>query len=110
MCDMPKEHLSIFQQYALVYHSINLKHGFVCTGFQEDDPPSQSGIVKLPDDWPLSNSEVASFRYTHPAAPSEEFYFKSIQAADKIEINALSSAKNNEIHSTEFTYDYLSNV
>ena len=30
--------LPLFQKYALILHSVNLKHGFKLTGFQEDDP------------------------------------------------------------------------
>ena len=32
--------LPLFQRYALICHAINLKHGFICTGYQEDDPLS----------------------------------------------------------------------
>ena len=35
-----------FQKYALVFHSINLKEGFVCTGFQEDDPKREDAEGK----------------------------------------------------------------
>lgn len=27
-----------FQKYALVLHAINLRYGFKCTGYLEDDP------------------------------------------------------------------------
>ena len=62
------------------------------------------GIIKLPEDWLEQNKEVVSFRYEHPkrGQKNEEFYFKFIPAGNKLEINALSSEKNNEIFSTEF--------
>jgi hypothetical protein len=57
--------LPAFQKYALIYHALNLKHGFQCTGFQEDDPQPAEPIVNLPRDWSQRNDEVVSFRYRH---------------------------------------------
>ena len=57
--------LPAFQKYALIYHALNLKHGFQCTGFQEDDPQPAEPIVNLPRDWSQRNEEVVSFRYRH---------------------------------------------
>ena len=49
------------------------------------------------------NADVVSFRYEHPkGAKDEEFYFKFLEAANMLEINALSSIHNNDIFSTEF--------
>jgi PI31 proteasome regulator N-terminal len=111
-----------------------LQRGFICTGFQEDDPkPCElqgkvkirsellwnsvkkvshnfllggNPIVKLPDDWMVHNIDVVSFRYVHPTLASkpdeEEFYFKMIPTGDhKLEINALSSVRNDEIANCE---------
>lgn len=59
--------------------------------------------MKLPVDWQTQNADVVSFRYEHPkGAKDEEFYFKFIEAANMLEINALSSIHNNDIFSTEF--------
>jgi hypothetical protein len=66
-------------------------------------------IMKLPDDWATQNCEMASFRYTHPnggvGEPSqarEEFYVKMLYMGGKtLELNALSSLKNDEIHNCE---------
>ena len=58
--------------------------------------------MKLPEDWSEQNAEVASFRYVNPSKPEEEFYFKILKAGDsKLEVNALSSARNDEIASCE---------
>ena len=111
-----------------------MQRGFICTGFQEDDPkPSElqgkvktevifcgilsikyptsfflggNPIVKLPEDWMVHNIDVVSFRYVHPTLASkpdeEEFYFKMIPTGDhKLEINALSSVRNDEIANCE---------
>ena len=57
-------------------------------------------ILNLPDDWSEQNADVVSFRYSHPTEQStegEEFYFKFLHAGGNLEINALSSARNDEI-------------
>jgi hypothetical protein len=53
--------------------------------------------------------DVVSFRYEHPTRgqKNEEFYFKFLEAAHMIEINALSSINNNDIVSSEFEYGKL---
>jgi hypothetical protein len=64
-------------------------------------------IMKLPDDWATQNGEIASFRYTHggvgePGQAREEFYVKMLYMGGKtLEVNALSSLKNDEIHNCE---------
>ena len=96
--------LSALQKYALIYHSLNLKLGFICTGFQEDDPQGQT-IVTLPSSWPsASEDDVVSFRYTHPSQAACEFYLKFLMAGVDgclLEVNAMSSLKNNEIWNLE---------
>jgi hypothetical protein len=79
---------------------VNLHRGFLCTGFQEDDPPRTE--IALPADWPEQNADVVSFRYTHPSVPDEVFYFKFLHAGENLEVNALSSARNDEIAHVEF--------
>ena len=61
-------------------------------------------LVNLPDSWPDENLDLASFRYTHPHNPNEEFYFKFLPVNDgrTLEINCLSSIRNDEIINTEF--------
>lgn len=93
--------LPLFQKYALVYHSVNLRHGFQCTGFQEDDAQPVEPIVNLPEGWSQQNEDVVSFRYSHPNAPGVEYYFKYLAAGDKLEVNAMSSTKNYEIWNLE---------
>ena len=59
--------------------------------------------MQLNSDWPLNNMDVVSFRYDHPKGEKgEEFYFKMLEAGNKLEVNALSSKNNDEIVSTEF--------
>jgi hypothetical protein len=35
---VPINNVPLWQQYALALHAYNMKAGFVCTGFLEDDP------------------------------------------------------------------------
>lgn len=61
------------------------------------------GIVKLESDWHEHNTEVVSFRYEHDKGEKgEEFYFKMLEAGNKLEVNALSSKSNDDIFSAEF--------
>lgn len=64
------------------------------------------GIIALPEDWPIQNTDVVSFRYTHPTEASkpdtEEFYVKMIPGGDgRLEVNAMSSVRNDDIYSME---------
>ena len=107
--------LSLFQRYAIILHAFNLQKGFKCTGFQEDDPKTDQGkdktlliylliaLLNLPESWPEENAELVSFRYTHPesADPNEEFYVKMLPMNHSLEINCLSSLRNDEIISLE---------
>jgi PI31 proteasome regulator N-terminal len=96
------------QLYSLIYHALNLKVGFTCTGFQEDDPQPAEPLVNLPREWLQLSDEVVSFRYKHnEAAPGVEFYFKYLQAGDKLEVNAMTSAKNYEIWNLEVDMEEL---
>jgi len=67
-------------------------------------------IVKLPEDWINQSRELASFRYRVPKGkasdPADEVYVKLLQIApSKIEVNALSNLRNDEILSCEFEYN-----
>ena len=50
-----------------------------------------------------------SFRYTHPSGTGE-YYFKYLQAGDKIEVNAMTSAKNYEIWNLEVQIEEIKNA
>jgi hypothetical protein len=91
----------------LIYHSVNLRHGFQCTGFQEDDVQPAEPIVNLPEAWSQQNEEVVSFRYRHPNASGIEYYFKYLAAGDKLEVNAMSSTKNYEIWNLEVSIEEI---
>ena len=45
--------------------------------------------------------DVVSFRYTHPQNKEEQVYIKFMRVANKLEINAMSSLRNDDIHHTE---------
>ena len=61
--------------------------------------------MNLPEEWAAQNSEVASFRYKVPKSqdqPEEEAYIKLLHVGgSKLEVNALSSLRNDEIYSCE---------
>jgi len=40
--DRNPHELPLFQRYALILHAYNVHKGLTCTGFQEDDPHSES--------------------------------------------------------------------
>ena len=86
---------------------MNLRHGFQCTGFQEDDVQPAEPIVNLPEGWSHQNEDVVSFRYRHPNAPGVEYYFKYLAAGDKLEVNAMSSTKNYEIWNLEVSMEEI---
>jgi hypothetical protein len=56
-------------------------------------------IVNLAESWPEENADMVSFRYTHPesADAAEEFYVKMLPMDHSLEINCLSSLRNDEI-------------
>lgn len=62
-----------------------------------------SAIVNLPDNWPEENAEMVSFRYSHPesADQTEEFYMKMLPMDHSLEINCMSSLRNDEIINLE---------
>ena len=56
---------------ALIVHCYNLRNGFVCTGFDEDDPQPDDGqmnsdyggIVNLSETFEENSREIMTFRY-----------------------------------------------
>jgi hypothetical protein len=60
-------------------------------------------IVNLAESWPEENADMVSFRYTHPesADSTEEFYVKMLPMDNSLEINCLSSLRNDEILNIE---------
>jgi len=60
-------------------------------------------LLNLPESWPEENADLVSFRYTHPesADSTEEFYVKFLPMDHSLEINCLSSLRNDEILNLE---------
>ncbi len=60
-------------------------------------------IVNLAESWPEENADMVSFRYSHPesADSAEEFYVKMLPMDHSLEINCLSSLRNDEILNLE---------
>jgi hypothetical protein len=101
--------MPLWQKYTLALHAYNIKRGFKCTGFMEDDPrhgenseeesktnmtPADAIIMALPLDWTHKNANVASFRYEHSDNPGMEQYFKIMHINETtIEVNAYQAKK-----------------
>ena len=82
----------------LIIHAYNLKHGLKVTGYDEDDPMFES--LNLPSSFASGATEIMTFRYKCDQVTGD-IIMKIIPQDGSIDVNAMISTSDDEIHSAE---------
>ena len=61
---------------ALLLHAYNLRHGLVCTGFDEDDAVEET--QNLPKNFVQESRNIVTFRYRSNKNKDEDFIMKVV--------------------------------